>query len=264
VTPDAVASVRRPAVRLVPSLVGATVLLQICYPLSSGEVRNALTVAVVTVAAVASAVHAARSRGRGAGAVLLATAAFGFLVEVVGVHSGVPFGAYRYAGSLGPRLWSVPVVIALAWTMLAWPAALVAARLARSLPARVVIGGWALAAWDVYLDPQMVAAGHWRWSSPHLVLPGVSNVPVTNFLGWLAVGLVISWALQSFAVGPAVAPPRRDDAWMVGFWIWTWLSSAFALGVFLHLGAAAGWGLLAMGVVGVPLLLRELRREVRR
>ena len=80
------------------------------------------------------------------------------------MHTGVPFGAYRTATRSGRALFGVPVVIAFAWTMLAWPAALAARRLRRILRRRAsLVGAWALAAWDLFLDPQMVAAGHWRW-----------------------------------------------------------------------------------------------------
>ena len=71
----------------------------------------------------------------------------------------------------------VPLVIALAWPMLAWPAALAARRLAHTFAGRVAVGAWGLAAWDVFLDPQMVAAGHWRWLDPSPQLPGVPAVP---------------------------------------------------------------------------------------
>ena len=38
---------------------------------------------------------------------------------------------------------------------------------------RVAVGALALASWDLFLDPQMVDAGHWRWADPLPALPGV-------------------------------------------------------------------------------------------
>ena len=128
----------------------------------------------------------------------------GFGVEVLGVHTGLPFGAYRYAVLARRAVFGVPVLIALAWPMLAWPAALAARRLVRGVGARIVLGAWALAAWDVFLDPQMVAAGHWRWLHPAPHLPGVGRLcrsPTT--LGWLVVALVMSLG------GAAAAPVGR-------------------------------------------------------
>ena len=249
----------RPRARIGPALVlaGAAVLAQICYPLVSGPSRDRLTVLIVVLFAAASLAHALQSRGRRAALALVgAGIVFGFLVEVVGLKTGLPFGRYEYAATLGPKLVGVPVVIGLAWTMLAWPAALVARRLVRSFPARVALGAWALASWDVYLDPQMVAAGHWHWRDPSPHLPGVPGVPISDYIGWLAVATVISYVLQRVLR----TLPAGDDQVPYGLYVWTWASAALALAAFLNLAGAALWGAIAMGTVAVPLLL-VLRRE---
>src|SRR5207247_926767 len=157
--------------------------------------------------AAASLAHAAVTRGaRTAAAVLAVFGVGGLLVEALGTASGVPFGRYGYAGSLGPRVLGVPLVVPLAWVMMGWPAWLVGRRLAPpGLPA-VAVSAWALASWDLFLDPQMVAAGHWRWADPHPALPGVPAVPVTDYAGWLAVAVVLMVALRA-AAGPAAAAP---------------------------------------------------------
>jgi putative membrane protein len=97
----------------------------------------------------------------------------------------------------------------------------------------------------------MVAAGHWRWRFPSPHLPGVGDVPLTNYLGWLLVALVISVALQGILAtcGPA------DDRVPYALYLWTWGSSVLALAAFLDLGAAALWGGAGMGLVAVPLAL---------
>ncbi len=238
----------RTSVSVVACLFGAAVLAEIAYPLTSGDARDALTIATVLLVAVAGLVHAYLSYGARALAVLiLASVLGGFAVEVVGVHTGVPFGDYHYTGGLGATLFGVPVVVAFAWPMLAWPAALAARRLCRSFGARVAVGAWALAAWDLFLDPQMVAAGHWTWDDPSPHLPGVASVPLTDYVGWLVVAVLMSFALQS------VLRERSDDRWPLAFYVWTWASSTLALAAFLGLPAAAVWGGIAMGTVAVPL-----------
>ncbi|MFZ9133557.1 MAG: carotenoid biosynthesis protein, partial [Gemmobacter sp.] len=68
------------------------------------------------------------------------------------------------AESLGAKVLGVPLVVMLAWAMMAYPALLAAQRLARSRVLVTVIGAWLLATWDVFLDSQMVAEGHWEWA----------------------------------------------------------------------------------------------------
>jgi uncharacterized membrane protein len=241
----------RQRLRLLPAAFGAlVVVLQIAYPVSHGVARDRLTVWIVVVFAAACVLHAATSRGLRAAATLLAiTAGPGFAVEVLGVHTGVPFGSYAYGSSLGARVLGVPPVIALAWTMLAWPSAIAARRLVRGFLARVVVGAWALAAADLFLDPQMVAAGQWTWRDPSPHLPGVPGVPLTDYAGWLAVAVVLSAALQALLN----RTPPADDTVPIALYLWLYAGWIVALAVFLDLGAAAGWGALGMGAVAVPL-----------
>lgn len=240
--------------RVAPAvLAGAVVALQIAYPLTHAATRRHLTVLIVVALAATALAHALVTRGARVAALLLAgTALGGYAVEVLGVHTGVPFGSYTYGSALGPRLFGVPPVVGLAWTMLAWPAALAARRLVRGRLARVVVGGWALATADLFLDPQLVAGGAWTWRSPSPHLPGVPTVPLTNYLGWLAVALVLSALVQSIA-------GDGDDRVPVALYLWLYVGWIVALAGFLGLGAAAGWGALGMGTVAVPLAVRWLR-----
>lgn len=248
----------RTTVALPVALAASAVAAQVAYPLVTGSTRDRLTVLIVLLYAATSVTHAAFTRGaRVVCALVASTVAFGFAVEIVGVHTGVPFGRYTYGTSLGPTLFGVPIVIAFAWTMLGWPAALVARRLATSLPVRVIVGAWALAVWDLFLDPQMVAAGYWRWRDPSAHLPGIPDVPITDYVGWFAVAVLVSIVLQRALDSTAGAAPS-DDRVPLGLYLWTWASSTVALAVFFDLPAAALWGAVAMGTVAVP-LVRSVR-----
>ena len=109
---------------------------------------------------------------------------------------GVPFGAYAYTGDLGAEVLGVPVVVPLAWTMMAWPALVVGRTLARRPCRSRWSAASALAAWDLFLDPQMVDAGHWTWAHPDPGLPLVPGVPLTNYAGWLVVSVVMVGVLD--------------------------------------------------------------------
>lgn len=236
-------------------LAGVVVLLQVAYPLVHGRARDVLTVTTVVVFCAASVAHALASRGVRYAALLVAVAGLGgFAAEALGVHTGVPFGRYAYGDSLGPRLLGVPVVVPLAWTMMAHPAVCVASRLARSRALRVAVAAWALAAWDLFLDPQMVAAGHWRWVAGGVHLPGVADVPLTNFGGWLLVAATMAAVLV-----PLAGEPRADrPAWAL--YLWTWAGSLVANLAFFGRPWVALWGGLGMGLVAVPLLVSARRR----
>jgi putative membrane protein len=249
--------------RLPWALLAALVLTQICYPLTGGGLRAGLTVLTVVLGYLLSVSHALLTRGARAAAALVATATLGgFAVEAVGVATGFPFGTYDYSGQLGPKVLGVPLIIPLAWTWMAWPAWLAAGRLARSRAARIAIAAAGLAAWDLFLDPQMVAEGYWRWLDPAPALPGVPGIPIGNYLGWLGFALVLMTAL-AFAAGPAADRPGPRDVPMIALWFWTYASSVLAHAVFLDLPGSALWGAVGMGVVVVPLAVRLTRDRER-
>ncbi|WBB67243.1 carotenoid biosynthesis protein [Micromonospora sp. WMMD812] len=269
--------------RLPWALLAVLVAAQICYPLTAGTTRARLTVATVVLGYLLSVGHALLSRGPRAAAALVAVATGGgFAVEAVGVGTGVPFGTYDYSGELGPKLAGVPLIIPLAWTWMAWPAWLAAVRLTAPAPAagraapsagspaagllrvrRVALAATGLATWDLFLDPQMVAEGYWRWRDAVPALPGLPGVPVSNYLGWLLFAVLLMSALRPLA-GPAVAATDGRDAPMVALYLWTYASSVLAHAVFLGLPASALWGAAGMGATAVPLavaLLRARRRH---
>jgi uncharacterized membrane protein len=231
-------------VRWVPLL--ALVALQIAYPLA--DHRAPLVIAIVVLGFGYSVTHAALTRGvRIAGFLLLITTLGGFVGEAVGVATGFPFGQYEYSGALGPRLLSVPIVIPLAWTWMAWPAWLAATHLTQRPFLRVVLAAIGLAAWDLFLDPQMVAEGYWRWA-------GTDGIPWTNYAGWFAVALAM---MALLAATRPDGPRRSDDAPMLALYLWTYASEVLAHAVFLSLPASALRGAIGMGVVALPLAVRQ-------
>jgi len=249
--------------RLPWALLGVLVLTQICYPLTDGDLRAGLTVLTVVLGYLLSVSHALLTRGVRAATALVATATLGgFAVEAVGVATGFPFGTYDYSGQLGPKVLGVPLIIPLAWTWMAWPAWLAAVRLTRGRTARIAIAAVGLAAWDLFLDPQMVAEGYWRWLDPTPALPGVPGIPIGNYLGWLGFALVLMTAL-AFAAGPAADRPGPGDVPMIALWLWTYASSVLAHAVFLDLPGSAVWGAAGMGLVVVPLAIRLSRSRDR-
>ncbi|QDY09821.1 carotenoid biosynthesis protein [Micromonospora sp. HM134] len=260
-------------------LLALLVLIQICYPLTTGVTRARLTVATVVLGYLLAVGHALLTRGPRTAAALVAVATGGgFAIEALGVATGFPFGSYDYSGELGPKLAGVPLIIPLAWTWMAWPAWLAAVRLttpagrtpgaptAAGHVGRVALATVGLAGWDLFLDPQMVAEGYWVWRDATPALPGLPGIPVSNYLGWLLFAVLLMSALRPLA-GPAVAVADSRDDPMFALYLWTYFSSVLAHAVFLRLPASALWGAAGMAVVAVPLavtLLRARRRPADR
>lgn len=110
------------------------------------------------------------------------------IFESIGVATGRVYGKYHYTARLGPKfLGLVPYLIPAAWFMMIYPSFVIAERLApaggkawqRKLGI-AALGGIIMTAWDLGMDPLMVAGGHWVWDEPGSYF----GVPVQNYWGW--------------------------------------------------------------------------------
>lgn len=188
--------------------------------------------------------------GRSAGLAALAFLA-GWGAELLGSHTGFPFGVYTYAGAPEPLLLGVPLIVPLGWFALT----LAATRLAGGRP---VLAGGLLALWDVGLEPLLTAQGFWTWHDPH---PLWAGAPLRNFLGWWAVGGLIAWALtrlgpELFARPPQGRQPEQGNDFALAYPIETFFLPGGLVLVGRYVEAAVT--LLAMGL-GLG-LARAVRR----
>ena len=260
----------RPAHALGASLAAA----QIAYGLEAPR-PPWMTRAIVTLYLTTSTVDAVEQRGARGAAVVAAAGSIGFGAELLGVHTGRPFGPYDYSGQLGPKVARVPLMAGAAWALLARPSRIAGTLATRrrgggSRAARVVASAAALTAWDVFLDPRMVREGYWTW-------PGggrYEDIPASNYLGWFATGLAIFAVAElidpaddpltrgDVAHGPGVAlPGERTGDTALAIYAWTWIGEVIANVLLWKRPRVALAGGLSMGLLAVPALLARWRRR---
>lgn len=138
-----------------------------------------------------------------------------FTAEALGVNFGLVFGHYYYTPLLGPSLFGVPFLAALAWEPIVYAAFCLSDMLAmRGEPTPhsfsrkttglwvAAIGALATTAWDLMIDPIAVSQGWWVWVNGGQYVPYLANgVPITNFMGWLLVAFVINLIYRKVSDG---------------------------------------------------------------
>ena len=171
--------------------------------------------------------------------------ALAWLVEFWGVMTGFPFGEYSYTPAMQPQIGGVPALIPLAWMMMLAPAWGVAQAILGGKQARLkgwywllfaALAGAAFTAWDLYLDPQMVAREMWAWKAAG----GVTffGIPWANYVGW--------W-LTSSLITLLIRPTRLPVLPLLAIYAVTWIFQGIGLGVFWGLPGPALAGFVAMG-----------------
>jgi len=207
----------------------------------------AIAVQIALVLAILSPAFGARAVLKVGISVILAA----WLSEVVGVHTGLPFGSYTYTEALQPQIAGVPVQVPAAWLMMlpaAWAVggSLVYRRGQAGNPrswldkaAFAATSGLAFSAWDLFLDPQMVAWQLWTWETPGHYF----GIPLINFLGWTLIAAALSLG-ASFVIETDALPVEA----LLLVYSTAWLLESVGLGLFFGLPGPAAAGFAGMGI----------------
>jgi putative membrane protein len=143
-------------------------------------------------------VHCTAVEGFGRTALFFAVSAVvSYLMEEVGVRTGLVYGAYHYSDLLGAKLGHVPLIIPLAWFMMIYPSWMVSKAMVRGIDthsiagitAQATVAAWVMTAWDVVMDPGMAAQGNWVWEHGGAYF----GVPPRNYFGWLLTTFLVYW-----------------------------------------------------------------------
>jgi uncharacterized membrane protein len=188
-----------------------------------------------------------------------------FTAEALGVNLGLVFGRYYYTGHLGPQLFGVPFLAALAWEPIVYAAFCITDIVGACnvgaynctplhctplgsyvLPS--VVGALATTAWDMMIDPIAVNGGWWEWLGGGTYVPYVrSGVPVSNFLGWLGVAFVIQLLYRLIARKPLRSSPSLSIYGPLTLYSSLFLTAAGVSLTILRRPEVALVGLMAMG-----------------
>ena len=119
------------------------------------------------------------------GFLMFAAAAFllGYGSEVMGVHTGFPFGNYSYGPVLGFQLFEVPLMIGVNWLLLVYMTGnLFNERVSNDMLA-AALSASLMVLLDVAIEPVAVALDFWTWEG--------DIIPLSNFIGWFGVAFLI-------------------------------------------------------------------------
>lgn len=101
----------------------------------------------------------------------------GFLIELIGVNTGLIFGGYTYGSALGIKLWATPLMIGVNWMILVYSAGIFLEKF--KIGSNVlfsIFGALILTGIDFLIEPVAVRFDYWSWDQ------GV--IPVQNYIGW--------------------------------------------------------------------------------
>lgn len=131
--------------------------------------------------------------------VLAITYGVGFLIEVIGVNTGFPFGAYVYGPVLGPQLWNTPYLIGVNWLILLYGANAIAKKFSWAPWATALTAAGLMVLLDFLIEPVAIAFDFWSWTE------GIP--PIENYIGWFGTAALLSmlWQYSRLQLNTGVA-----------------------------------------------------------
>lgn len=112
----------------------------------------------------------------------------GFVVEVVGIKTGLIFDNYYYGNALGYKLLGVPLVISLNWALLINTGVLTASYLSSSRAIIAVLSAAIITGTDLLIEQTASRMDFWYFSE------GIAGL--YNYIGWFIISFAASWFVQ--------------------------------------------------------------------
>ncbi len=116
----------------------------------------------------------------------------GFIVEVIGVKTGIIFGGYAYGNGLGLKLWDTPLLIGVNWLFLVYTSACILDKTKWAAWAKVIIASSIMLVYDLILEQVAPKMDMWAWDG--------NSVPVQNYIAWFTIALFFHSLLKLFKV----------------------------------------------------------------
>jgi putative membrane protein len=103
----------------------------------------------------------------------------GYIIEVIGVNTGLIFGHYGYGNALGIKILNTPLLIGLNWLMLMYTGHVVTEKMKQSTWFSILIASFLVLVYDFVLEKIASALNMWQWKN------GI--IPLQNYLAWFVI-----------------------------------------------------------------------------
>lgn len=109
--------------------------------------------------------------------------AVGYLVEVIGVNTGVLFGEYTYGKTLGLKLLDTPLIIGINWILLSLSTFSVSSYFLKNKLPTILLASVLMVLMDILIEPIAISLDFWSWAE--------GDIPLQNYIMWFIVSLIM-------------------------------------------------------------------------
>lgn len=133
----------------------------------------------------------------------------GYVIELIGVQTGLLFGNYSYESAMGPLFMETPIVIGATWYAVVVGAANIARRIKGSTFGRSIIAGLMAVGLDFFIEKVAVAYGFWSWE--------LGVIPLFNYVCWFIFSALFAFLYLHFQKNENAAAIKLFVVWLLFF-----------------------------------------------
>lgn len=135
----------------------------------------------------------------------------GFVIEYIGVHTGVLFGSYEYGKALGPGIGNIPIVIGVNWFCVVLASSALLSSIHLNVALKAILAGALSTGMDFLIEPVAIKLDFWSWEG------GV--IPTWNYVCWFGFASLFSFIYLSLTKSKNKPAQALFVIWLLFFGI---------------------------------------------
>jgi len=117
----------------------------------------------------------------------------GFVVETIGVNTGIIFGKYSYGNVLGPKIFNTPLIIGLNWLMLSYLSISIFDICKINVFFKIILASLLMLFYDIVIEHIAPIIDMWHWVD--------DKVPLQNYIAWFVISLFFTGLIKLTGIG---------------------------------------------------------------
>jgi bisanhydrobacterioruberin hydratase len=116
----------------------------------------------------------------------------GFVIESIGVNTGLIFGEYIYGKTLGYQIFETPLIIGMNWLFLVYVSSSLTEKLNSGKVISFLLPPVLMVVYDLVLEQVAPDLGMWNWKN--------EVIPLQNYIAWFVVAFIFVLVFRLFNI----------------------------------------------------------------
>jgi bisanhydrobacterioruberin hydratase len=115
-----------------------------------------------------------------------------FVIELIGVNTGIVFGHYQYGKGLGFKIFNTPLIIGINWLLLVYASANIVGKFKLNYFFMIIAASSLMLVYDIVLEQLSSKLAMWSWKN--------HTIPFKNYAAWFIIAFLFNLGIKAFKI----------------------------------------------------------------